>query len=48
MRAGCDLLITSDYETQYAEVLAAVQIGELAESAARMDVPVKFVTSCMR
>ena len=29
-------------------LLAAVQTGELAETAARMDVPVKFVTSCMR
>ena len=32
VQAGCDLLITSDYETQYAEVLAAVQAGELTEA----------------
>ena len=31
VQAGCDLLITSDYENQYAEVLAAVQNGEIAE-----------------
>lgn len=29
VQAGCDLLITSDCGTQYAEVLAAVQAGEL-------------------
>lgn len=32
VQAGCDLLITSDYETQYAEVLAAVQAGKITEA----------------
>ena len=31
VQAGCDLLITSDYESDHAAVLAALEAGELTQ-----------------